>query len=250
MLIKLLSDLHLIGNIPFTYEHHGEEVCVLAGDISEGLGGVIWAERTIPSTVRVLYVPGNHEYYGQDVDNLNKKFKAWNRMHNHVTVLLNDTFTTDQWEVEFVGTTLWTDFNLFGNAPLHSEVWRTGLNDSVYIRNKGARITANDFTRWNKSSIRFLRKVANEPTNKTRVLITHYCPELSIAARYRNDPLTAGFATKIPANIHEKFKYHLHGHTHDTMDYQCPYGTIVKCNPRGYGNENARGFNQSLVLDI
>ena len=250
MLVKLYSDLHLYYSNPFRYIDHGEHVCILAGDISEGMNGVNWAIKNIPSHIRVLYVPGNHEYYGHNYTLLNNKFIKHNRLNTHVTVLMEDVFTTDQWDVEFVGTTLWCDFNLYNNQPLHQEMWRTGLNDSVYITDRGKRITADHFKRWNKKSLKFLRRVAETPTDKTRVLITHYCPDLSVAARYRGDPLTPGFATKIPQDIHEKFKFHFHGHTHASMDYEYQYGTIVKCNPRGYGMENVGAFNEELVLDI
>jgi hypothetical protein len=71
-----------------------------------------------------------------------------------------------------------------------------------------------------------------------------------VAPRYRNDELTPGFATHIPVETHETFDFHFHGHTHDSMKYEYPFGTKVFCNPKGYGMENVSGFNQELVLDI
>ncbi len=249
MLVKLLSDLH-IEAAPFKYVDHGEQVLVLAGDIGEGERGLAWAWQNVPDHIRVLYVPGNHCYYSNDYTKLNAKFRKWNRANNHITVLLNDVYTSDNWDVEFVGSTLWTDFDLYGNQLLHAMAWKRGLNDSLYILNNDKRIQAHDFIRWNKNSMKFLKKVTDTPTHKTRVLITHYCAELSVAHQYKGDACTPGFATKIPQEIHEKFKFHFHGHTHSSMDYQMPYGTIVKCNPRGYGYENVGGFNDEMVLDI
>lgn len=249
MLIKLISDLHLEAS-NFRYVDHGEHVCVLAGDAGEGMRGVNWALANIPSHIQVFYVPGNHEYYGNNYPLLNKMFRDHNKKCTHVRVLMQEVITKDSWDVEFVGTTLWTDFNLYGNAPLHERAWAQGLNDSVWMRNGDRRVNADDFKKWNKASLRFLKKVAATPTEKTRILITHYCFEMSVSARYRGDPLTPGFATKIPVDIHEKFAYHMHGHTHDSMNYQMPYGTKVICNPRGYGMENVGAFNGELVLDI
>jgi hypothetical protein len=250
MLVKLLSDLHLHGNNPFRYVDHGEHVCILAGDISEGMHGVEWALARIPRHIQVLYVPGNHEYYGQDYPALNARFAHHNTLGTHVHVMLNSVFTKDNWDVEFVGTTLWSDFNLYDNPVRHAISWKMGLNDSRWIKCNSHTITPQHFQNWNSQALVFLKQVAETPTNKSRVLVTHYCPDLSVAPKYRNDPLTPGFATRIPVDTHEKFQYHFHGHTHSSMNYEYNYGTKVVCNPRGYGYENMSGFNEELVLDI
>ena len=248
MLVKLLSDLHIHHNNPFRYVDHGEYVCVLAGDISEGMNGVNWALACIPDHIQVLYVPGNHEYYGYDSDKLNLSFYFHNQRDTHVHVLLDKSVTIA--DVEFAGTTLWTNFNLYGDPVSHAMKWRYGLNDSRWIKQGDRGISAQHFLDWNARSLAFLQSVAETPTDKTRVLITHYCPDLSVAPKYRNDPLTPGFATHIPVEIHEKFQFHFHGHTHKSMKYEYPYGTKVFCNPKGYGYENQSAFNQELVLDI
>lgn len=248
MLVKLLSDLHIYGKNPFRYVDHGEYVCVLAGDIAEGTHGLEWALGNIPQHIKVLYVPGNHEYYGQDYSALNARFRHHNKQDTHVKMMLNDVCEIG--EVEFVGTTLWTDFKLYNNQAAHSHIWRSGLNDSRYISDNSYRIRPGHFIDWNAQSLAFLKQVTETPTNKIRVLITHYCPDLSVAPKYRNDPLTPGFATHIPVDIHEKFAFHFHGHTHDSMHYDYPYGTTVICNPKGYGAENFNAFNSELVLDI
>jgi hypothetical protein len=248
MLVKLLSDLHLHGNDPFRYVDHYEHVCVLAGDISEGMDGVNWALARIPDHIQVLYVPGNHEYYGQDYSALNARFAHHNTRNTHVHVLLEEVKTISN--VDFVGTTLWTDFNLYDNQVRAAVQWKNGLNDSRWIKCDGGPIGPQHFLDWNHKSLAFLQDVANTPTENTRVLITHYCPNLSVAPKYRNDPLTPGFATHIPVNVHDKFQFHFHGHTHCSMQYEYSYGTKVICNPRGYGYENLNAFNEELVLDI
>lgn len=251
MLVKLLSDLHLHGNDPFYYVDHGESVCVLAGDISEGMQGVYWAEATIPQHIKVIYVPGNHEYYGRDYSRLNQKFREFNNFGNtHVKVMLNDTVMLN--DVEFVCSTLWTDFDVYNNQPLHALAWKNGLNDSRWIKNCDEPIQAQDLINWNEEALEYIGRIAHQtrPSNVVRVLVTHYCPEFSVARKHRGDQLTPGFATKIPVHIHGAFDFHFHGHTHTSMDYEMPYGTKVKCNPKGYGYENGGAFNEELVLDI
>lgn len=249
MLVKLLSDLHLHGSDPFKYVDHGEEVCVLAGDISEGMHGVHWAELAIPSHIQVIYVPGNHEYYNQDYALLQERFKVYNSRGSHVQVLDKECLSIRH--VDFVCATLWTDFDVYKNQPLHAQAWKRGLNDAHYIKYGGDYLNPNNFVRWNKEALTFLSGEANKvlQPDAVRVLVTHYCPELSVAPRWRGHMLTPGFATKIPSYIYDKFDFHFHGHTHDSMDYE-HLGVKVKCNPRGYGSENFTGFNEELVLDI
>jgi hypothetical protein len=246
MLVKLLSDLHLGYSYPMhNYVDHGERVCVLAGDISTGMTGVLWAEAEIPAHIQVIYVPGNHEYYGQDYTELNLKYKEYNNLCTHVTILNNNFIEVDG--REFYGTPLWTDFGLYGVSELSGEKWRKGLNDSVYIKDKGAQISAESFISWHAEALKFLARA--QPAENS-VLVTHYCPDLSISFKYRDHPLTPGFASKIPQELHKKFAYHFHGHTHTSMNYEYSYGTKVRCNPKGYGEENSYEFNDEMVMDI
>lgn len=69
MKIQLASDLHLefiacqFPGETLIAQAVGADVLVLAGDIGNGLLGVnLFAHWPVP----VLYVPGNHEYYGTD----------------------------------------------------------------------------------------------------------------------------------------------------------------------------------------
>ena len=240
MLVKILSDLHIHSSNPFKYIDHGEYVCILAGDISVGMAGVNWALANIPKHIRTLYVPGNHEYYGYDVLELNKNFEEFNKSDRHVVVLNNKTVEVSG--KRFVGTTLWTDFQLY-NDPLSPFVWYNGLNDSFYIKYGGAGVTSRDYINMNEESLKFLEGAEGD------VLITHYGPEFSESDQWKGHRLTPGFLTKIPETIYSKFKLHVHGHTHSNFDYLTHHNTRVICNPKGYSMENS-GFNQELIVNI
>jgi hypothetical protein len=111
MKIHILSDLH----IEFESFHPPKtdaDMVVLAGDIHIGKKGIDWAKATFPSQ-QVLYVLGNHEYYGRaypkHINDL-KELVAGTNIH----VLENDRLVIDN--IVFLGCTLWTDFGLF-DAP-------------------------------------------------------------------------------------------------------------------------------------
>lgn len=247
MRVRALSDLHLNpmqthGGFP--YVDCGEDVCILAGDIDEGMAGVMWAERNIPNHIKVLYVPGNHEYYGNDYQALNQKFKDHNTYGSHVRVMLNSIETID--DIVFVGTTLWTNFKLYHN-PLSPIIWKQGLNDSMYIRFNQKVLQADDVINLNREALHFLDNIDGD------VLITHYGPATSDITRWRGNNLTPGFMTDIPEDIHGKFKYHIHGHTHEALRYKNPGLPEVICNPKGYSNNYGRenkDFRECLIIEI
>ena len=248
MKVKLLSDLHIFSKHPFSYIDNGEDICVLAGDIAEGLEGIEWAKDNIPKHIKILYIPGNHEYYCHDYTSLNEEFQKIDIPNIHI--LLNDSIIIGN--ILFVGTTLWTDFNLYNTQDISAIHWRQGLNDFRYITDGKKDISSKKFIDWNTESLQYLQNCKNEnpPDIRTKVLLTHYCPELSLDPQWENHPLTPGFLTKIPLNTYEYFDWHFHGHTHSDMEYQHPTtNTKVRCNPRGFGKENTL-FDSQLVIDI
>lgn len=245
MKLRIFSDLHLSRRNWFEYNYLNEDIVIAAGDIDEGLGGIDFLDTVVPKKIPVLYVPGNHEYYGQNYHSLNKQFRNFNKTESNVKVLLNDVYETEK--VLFVGSTLWTDFNVFDTQDRSAEAWERGLNDCNYISTDNGKLTRQDVIFWNQEAIKFLEDAQSD---KPMVLITHYCPEQSLGHKWVGSDLNPGFITKIPAHIHNKFVLHIHGHTHDSADYQLQNGPRVVCNPKGYGAENAWNFEEKLLVEV
>ena len=64
MKLNVLSDLHLSqGELPVP--ENDADLVILAGDLARPARAVAWASR-IPKPV--LYVPGNHEFYGGSIE--------------------------------------------------------------------------------------------------------------------------------------------------------------------------------------
>jgi predicted phosphodiesterase len=73
----------------------------------------------------------------------------------------------------------------------------------------------------------------------------------SVAKRYKPDLLSACFSSEL-VRLFGKMSLWIHGHTHDSCDYEMN-GTRVVCNPRGYVRSNHAEnpeFNPSLVIKI
>jgi predicted phosphodiesterase len=62
MKLHILSDVHVEFG-PYDAPETDADVVVLAGDIHVGRNGFDWAREQFPNKP-VLYVLGNHEYYG------------------------------------------------------------------------------------------------------------------------------------------------------------------------------------------
>lgn len=100
MKLHILSDLHL-EFAGFQPQPTDADVVILAGDTYPGDRGVQWAATNFPD-MPVLYLLGNHEYYGYAlpklITDLNEAAQGTN-----VHILENDTIVFG--DVEFWGCT-------------------------------------------------------------------------------------------------------------------------------------------------
>ncbi len=235
MKIHILSDVHLeFGK--FRHTPPECDVAILAGDIGVGKQGAAWAKQTFGDTP-VVYVPGNHEFYGRALD---MDFSAYPFvLQNQVTVIGG---------VKFIGATLWTDFNLFGAAPLDSMCVVNGMSDFRVIEGM-----AKD--RWleiHLASRDFIEQELATAEGVPCVVVTHHAPSgLSVHERYGNDPFSAGYASRLESlMLNYAPLLWVHGHMHDSFDYHVG-ATRVVTNPRGYiGVKTNRSFDPALVLEI
>ncbi len=90
MRLHILSDLHLEFE-PFTPPAVESDAVILAGDVSTGRNGVKWALKAFADRP-VIYVLGNHEFYGQKLQKLVADLKGMARGTN-VHLLENESCT-------------------------------------------------------------------------------------------------------------------------------------------------------------
>lgn len=117
MKILILSDLHQEFGSPFKAPAVDYDVVILAGDIDcPASRAVEWAARpeTFPSANAVIYVAGNHEFYGHAMQPVLSNMKT-QAQGSFVHALDGDEVVVDG--VRFLGCTLWTDFALRVNRP-------------------------------------------------------------------------------------------------------------------------------------
>ena len=247
MKLHVLSDLHTEFS-EFDPPDTDADVVVLAGDIGVGTGGIDWAVQRY-TDVPVVYVPGNHEYYGHDIG---EKDNLFSTAAENINVL--DNAMLDLGGVRILGTTLWTDFKFNGEA----EAWfsrqtaRSLIDDFDSIRNGDRLFTPEDSVHLHRASVHWLVTELEKEYSGPTIVVTHHLPSsLSVARRYSGDSLNPAFASRLKGII-EKYEPDLwiHGHTHVPCDYEV-YATRVVCNPRGYpGERHEPVFRPDLVVSI
>lgn len=253
MRLNILSDLHL-GFGPFETPQNDADVVILAGDVSRPREAAAWALRLGKP---VLYVPGNHEFYDASIEGALGELK---RLCAGTPVHLLDDDEVVLGNVRFLGSTLWTDFELFGRGAAQAAAMdeaRRRIRDFTAIRigdPDGRAFTPQDAAARFRQHADWLRARLAVPHAGPTVVITHHAPSpLSIHPRFEGSSINACFVSDTRGLAGgDRAQLWVHGHTHDSFDYDLD-GTRVVCNPRGYArggvNEN-RCFDPHLTIAV
>ena len=113
MKLQLLSDLHLESENFQPQPAPDAELLVLAGDIDAGWAGF---ESFAGWPVPVLFVAGNHEFDGRELDEAWPALRALTQRLGWTMLERDSVVLTDRKgrKLRFVGTIRWSDFDLFG----------------------------------------------------------------------------------------------------------------------------------------
>lgn len=267
MKIQFMSDLHLEAHPHFAPQPAaGADVLVLAGDIGSYQNGSQLADpdyglaRFSPLAqyagwpVPVVFVPGNHEYDAQDFDAAHLRLRATcERLGMHW--LERETLVLQG--VRFVGTTLWTDFDVLSDHE--------GIQDPVQrLKRREKAFRAANFYLSKTGTIRagqafeaqlvreqallcqdWLRHALAVPFAGPTVAVTHFAPSLRSAdPRYGLVPGTAGFCNALDDLLPYAHVW-IHGHLHAPSQYTAQgehdNGQAWQCrvvaNPLGYARK-------------
>lgn len=232
MKLWVLSDLHIEFE-PFVWPNEYADIIILAGDISTG-DPTDFMEEAAEHAEHVLFVPGNHEFYGYEYHSRLEFLKSLPCITLH-----NRTIEIDG--ITFAGTTLWTDFN--GEDWFAKQHAKKEMNDFYHIKWHNRKFDPDDTVNLNYKARHFLYN------NIADVIITHHIPDTYfVVDKYKNSLLTPAFANNNINFLKLQPKLWVFGHTHDSVNKQ-EDNTLFICNPKGYYNEN-KEFNPALMVYI
>ena len=252
--IQIASDLHR----EFPYSHPvpelvpGVDVAVMAGDLCSYYHWHGAADEMCLKwrDARIVYVPGNHEYYGHDLRDVREKLGRFCRRQN---IELLDHGSALIGGVRFVGATLWTDFEIDGTPQESRERIRRGINDFRLIRYGGRTFDPGDAAERHAADVSFIDRTltAANAAGETAVVVTHHLPSPAcIAPRFENDPLNPAFASDLDHVIlKHRPSLWIHGHTHDSVDVRVG-DTRILCNPGGYARGDNPRFDPFLTAEV
>lgn len=247
MKIHVLSDLHT-EFAPFDPPDTEADLVVLAGDTSTGTRGIELAREWFAGRP-VLYVAGNHEYYRESTPRLNRKLAEAARaagihfLENGETVVCG---------VRFLGCTLWTDFELFGERQHSMAAAQAAMNDFRLIRvdPEYRRFRPADARASHVTSLSWLLARLDTPFDGPTVVVTHHAPSLrSVKPCHHHHPATPAYASDLEWMLDGRVALWIHGHTHLCVDYELG-GTRVISNQRGYPDDPVAGFDPARVVEL
>lgn len=250
MKIHILSDLHTEVSKYMAHKVDADLV-VLAGDIGREVSGLVWACETYKD-LPILYVPGNHEFYGADRPETLAALRTVAREYG-VHLLDEDEVVING--VRFLGCTLWTDFRLFGDDKKQQTIASglNGLNDFRVIREgRQGLFTPQYSVELHEKSLAWLKGKLDTPFDGKTVVVTHHLPSAkSVVEQFKDNLIAACFASELDYLFGKPVLW-IHGHTHYNLDYEVN-GTRIICNPRGYetfyGAENT-SYDPRLVIKV
>lgn len=229
MKVSAFSDLHLEFE-SWKANSLDSDLIILAGDIHTKHHGVKWALENFEAPV--LYVPGNHEFYGGNIQSLTRKMHSVAQGSN-IRVLDNDSLLFN--DVLFIGATLWTDFN------------RIRVEDAGRYR----KLTPEDTIDYFERSVEFIESQLQRNDVKQKVVISHHAPSIkSENPEYINSPLSPAFISDLEKLILDyQPDIWVHGHTHHCVDYKIGKTRVVS-NQKGYPDEATGTFNINHYIYI
>lgn len=226
------------------------DVIVLAGDIDGGTKGVEWAISEAERLKKpIIYVPGNHEYYGFDLIHTLERMRELS--HNTgVTVLNNQMVEID--DIRFLGSTLWTDYSVDPKTSQSDAMSKVGLaiNDHRLIKCRDNRLTTVDALTLHNESRKWLEEMLAVPYSGKTVVITHHGPSPACQhPDYGLSAISTSFYSDLDRLV-EMADLWVYGHTHANMRTTV-FGTPLISNQFGYSQvEYCHNFDPELTVDL
>ncbi|WP_159517815.1 metallophosphoesterase [Sunxiuqinia indica] len=250
--IQYCSDLHLEfpKNEQFIRAnpiHPVAPILVLAGDIVP-LGSISrfnwFFDRLANEFEQVIWVPGNHEYYRENLDTYEHPLHR--EIRNNIA-LVNDT-TINYEGVNFIAATLWSKISI-QNAWMIERC----MNDFHVIKTGRSRFSSVGANLLHRKSRAFIREELEKLNGCPVVVCSHHVPTfMNYPEQYKGDSLNEAFATELSPLI-EKFGPYawIFGHHHVNIPAFKIGKTQILTNQLGYidRNEHAR-YSSEAYFEI
>jgi len=252
MYLQYCSDLHL--EFPMNREfirirplQPKAKILLLAGDIVPFKGMKKhndFFDFVSDHFEQTYWIPGNHEYYGSDINERSGSFCE--SIKSNVHLLNNKVVETGEFRLVF--TTLWSRV-----TPRQQQVVERGLSDYTSIRFTGGKLSSDLINQFHLESVGFIHEALAQAKDKKTLVVSHHVPTFfNYPEIYRDSEINEGFATELYDLIHPSgLSYWIYGHHHCCVDDFRIGDTLLVTNQLGYvGYNEHRGFDGGRVIEM
>jgi predicted phosphodiesterase len=240
MKIQYISDLH----IELLHDKKIESLCskvipvapilVLSGDIGNPYKSSykIFLENMNLKFEKIFIICGNHEYYGNKINDTKLFVRELCSQISNVVFLDNDIYEYQGYV--FLGSTLWSCINDATNT----------INDTLCING----MTVEKYNDLHNESLQFIKEQLIRHNNV--IIITHHLPSyMLIDSKYSDCGYLQWFASHLDDLMlreQDKIVCWIYGHTH-TSRICTIHDVPMFCNPIGYKGENKDVYYKKLI---
>lgn len=255
MKILVLADMHLDDIADkAVLRRLGEEIAlagqeadalIIAGDLTEQAahrwpGAIKWLGSHFP-TAKTVILPGNHDYYGGNLDTLDADL---DRTCHEAGCAFGQCRRMEFGDTRILMTTLWTDMRLFeaeGEAAVEDSLWNARMMPdygygAILIGDPERELEPEDTVAVHERQKSWLISELAKPWPGKTVVITHHAPSAAVSGAM--SPLSPCFASDLDEMI-DRYRPDawIFGHTHRPAQLRMPGGTPLRNVSVGYENE-------------
>jgi Icc-related predicted phosphoesterase len=241
MVIQYASDLH------YDFHHNRQfltqepirpvgDVLVMAGDIMRIKDTDTFREfldYLSKNWETVIWVPGNHEFYHDDLSDYDHPFHI--RVRHNVHLISEKSLVIN--DIEFICATLWSKI-----SPQYAPLINYSLADFKAIQYNYKPLSTDRFNTIHSRQLAFIkdRLSQNLKQIKARVVVTHHVPTLTnYPAAYLNSPINEAFASDQDELIMRyQPEFWIYGHHHKNTPSFKLGQTHLLTNQLGYVQQN------------
>ena len=236
MKIQYVSDLHLEFRV--NSQFIAQKLLVPVGDVLVIAGDTMYLKDVerfkkhkffsfcSKNFKQTLLVPGNHEYYDDNLENYSDSFEI--ELRPNVRICQNKSVVID--DTEFILSTMWTRIPDKGWRKLQA-----GMIDFHAIRTGSRLLTASVYNQMHERDLAFIQSAVNESKAAHKVVVTHHVPtRLCVSPEFKGSTLGSCFTVDLTDYIESSgIDLWVYGHSHRSID--CIIGnTSVVSNQVGY----------------
>ena len=230
MKLQFMSDLHLeTYKKPFPIQPSAPNLALI-GDIcyAHHRNLIPFLTRCSEQFETIFYVPGNHEYYGYTMTDIDTYLQDICQELNIHYMPCNKLIFDD---IQIVGSTLWCHPTEEAFGRKNKKYWLKDFSKEQMIQKHNCHVS------FLKESLR---------SNHKTLFLTHYAPLIEMNGIYQHLPSVSMFATPLNSLFQPPLTHWLCGHVHQNLTI---YENTIPCISNCFGYPQELPIHASFDLE-